>query len=220
MTFGAPRSLPLAISTQKTQVALSKNRPEGGIFILPLPVIDCLADEPHLGRACQDDSISSTSTPSLSPASSSTVATSDSESDPFEGPICPTAHTVATPHTEFGVCTNTAFRTRSAHLTGEPQPSHIKRDPPYFITATTYLSYLILVAFAHLRELVGKWFRPGRYRHLMPHDVSRIYTPFWAIIPQSGAALAQRCTAFSAFISLTGGCRNTLTDGVVYYFCK
>ncbi|EPZ34220.1 PLP-dependent transferase [Rozella allomycis CSF55] len=40
-------------------------------------------------------------------------------------------------------------------------------DAPYFVLVTTYLSYLILILFGHVRDFFGKRFRKHDYSHLM-----------------------------------------------------
>ena len=43
-------------------------------------------------------------------------------------------------------------------------------EPPYWYLLTTYLSYLILIVFGHVRDYFGKRFRKHDYRHLQAHD--------------------------------------------------
>ena len=43
-------------------------------------------------------------------------------------------------------------------------------EPPYYYLLTTYISYLILIVFGHIRDYFGKRFRPQRYRHLQARD--------------------------------------------------
>lgn len=39
-------------------------------------------------------------------------------------------------------------------------------EPPYYYLLTTYISYLILIIFGHVRDFFGKRFREEHYRHL------------------------------------------------------
>ena len=39
-------------------------------------------------------------------------------------------------------------------------------EPPYYYLLTTYISYLILIIFGHVRDFFGKRFREQHYRHL------------------------------------------------------
>lgn len=43
-------------------------------------------------------------------------------------------------------------------------------EPPYYYLLTTYLSYLILIIFGHVRDYFGKRFRKQDYQHLQAHD--------------------------------------------------
>lgn len=43
-------------------------------------------------------------------------------------------------------------------------------EPPYYYLLTTYISYLILIAFGHVRDFFGKRFREENYRHLKPRN--------------------------------------------------
>ncbi|PQE15673.1 serine palmitoyltransferase 2 protein [Rutstroemia sp. NJR-2017a BBW] len=39
-------------------------------------------------------------------------------------------------------------------------------EPPYYYLLTTYISYLVLIIFGHVRDFFGKRFKPDSYRHL------------------------------------------------------
>ncbi|KAG9290865.1 hypothetical protein G9A89_011015 [Geosiphon pyriformis] len=41
-----------------------------------------------------------------------------------------------------------------------------EEEPPYYFLFTTYLSYLILICFGHIRDFFGKRFRSENYQHL------------------------------------------------------
>ena len=43
-------------------------------------------------------------------------------------------------------------------------------EPPYYYLLTTYISYLILIIFGHVRDFFGKRFREEHYRHLQARD--------------------------------------------------
>lgn len=43
-------------------------------------------------------------------------------------------------------------------------------EPPYYYLLTTYISYLILIVFGHVRDFFGKRFREEHYRHLQAMD--------------------------------------------------
>ena len=54
--------------------------------------------------------------------------------------------------------------------TGGIFPDPIEDEPPYFYLVTTYISYLILIFFGHVRDFFGKRFRKEHYHHLMAQD--------------------------------------------------
>ena len=130
---------------------------------------------------------SPTSTPALSLSSSVTSSSEDTVLHEYEfednadglllPAIPPTSEQVfTTVHTEFGHCANEDFRTTSQHVPGTSVPAHVDQDPPYYILFSTYISYLILICLGHLRDFVGKRFSPSSYRHLMPRDVSPLFS--------------------------------------------
>ena len=43
-------------------------------------------------------------------------------------------------------------------------------EPPYYYLLTTYISYLILIIFGHVRDFFGKRFRKEKYRHLQSNN--------------------------------------------------
>ncbi len=59
-----------------------------------------------------------------------------------------------------------------------PAPIPLKRNHeeedecPLYIYVTTYLGYLMLTIFGHVRDFFGKIFTPGNYRHLKIHNVN------------------------------------------------
>lgn len=107
------------------------------------------------------------------------VTTDDSASEDFyddtldKPPHPPTSEqTFSTRHSEFGHCSNEAYRCTSAHQPGSKILSFAEEEPPYYILVTVYLSYLILIVLGHLRDFVGKRFCREAYSHLMPRNVS------------------------------------------------
>ncbi|CAK5275846.1 unnamed protein product [Mycena citricolor] len=120
-----------------------------------------------------------TSTPALSISSSVTSSSEDTvlheDQDNEDGlalpPRAPNSSEVfSTVHTEFGHCSNDAYRYVSQHPAGAPLPLHVEQDPPYYILFSTYISYLILIVLGHMRDFLGKRVYPAFYRHLMPHN--------------------------------------------------
>ncbi|KIW03829.1 uncharacterized protein PV09_05128 [Verruconis gallopava] len=54
----------------------------------------------------------------------------------------------------------------SSSFEGGEFPDPIEDTPPYYFVITTYISYLILIIFGHVRDFFGKRFRPAHYAHL------------------------------------------------------
>ncbi|KAL7424684.1 serine palmitoyltransferase component [Cryptotrichosporon argae] len=72
-------------------------------------------------------------------------------------------------HSEFGHCNNPNWRWTSQYHPGEPIHTE-EHQPPYYILLATYVSYIILIVFGHMRDFFGKRFIPSAYAHLQPHD--------------------------------------------------
>ncbi|KAH8600352.1 putative serine palmitoyltransferase 2 [Bisporella sp. PMI_857] len=47
-------------------------------------------------------------------------------------------------------------------------PDPVMDEAPYYYLLTTYISYLVLIIFGHVRDFFGKRFTPENYRHLKP----------------------------------------------------
>jgi serine palmitoyltransferase len=57
----------------------------------------------------------------------------------------------------------------------EDDPGWKEEEPPYYFLFTTYLSYLVLICFGHLRDFFGKRFLSKNYQHLKEQNVSLLY---------------------------------------------
>ena len=122
------------------------------------------------------------STPALSLSSSLTSSSEDTvlhelqerNQDGLAYPkVPPTSEQVfATVHTEFGHCANEEYRYTSQYNPAKPMKGITEQDPPYYILLTTYLSYILVILFGHLRDFFGKRFKFADYKHLLAHDVS------------------------------------------------
>ncbi|KAJ7628628.1 serine palmitoyltransferase 2 [Roridomyces roridus] len=118
-----------------------------------------------------------TETPAISLSSSVTSGSEDSvlhEKDAWsslEVPLQPptSEQVFTTVHSEFGHCTNQAYRKTSQYVPGTAL-NHVALEPSYYIVFTTYISYLILIVLGHVRDFFGKRFYPSSYQHLMEHD--------------------------------------------------
>ncbi|KAF2773197.1 serine palmitoyl transferase subunit [Teratosphaeria nubilosa] len=58
----------------------------------------------------------------------------------------------------------------TSRFVGEEFPEPIEDEPPYYYLITTYISYLILIIFGHVRDFFGKRFRQEHYKHLREQD--------------------------------------------------
>ncbi|KAF1999958.1 serine palmitoyltransferas-like protein 2 [Amniculicola lignicola CBS 123094] len=75
---------------------------------------------------------------------------------------------IARSHAQFGPLVSQSHR-YSSRFDGEfTEP--IEDEPPYYFLLTTYISYLILIAFGHIRDFFGKRFRKTHYSHLAERD--------------------------------------------------
>lgn len=68
---------------------------------------------------------------------------------------------------QFGPLNSTEHLYSSKYAGGE-FPDPVEDEPPYYYLLTTYLSYLILIIFGHVRDFFGKRFRGAHYEHLKP----------------------------------------------------
>ncbi|KAI9840760.1 MAG: serine palmitoyltransferase component [Sclerophora amabilis] len=116
------------------------------------------------------------SSPSLSlPTISLSTATADNpnmDSPPttlFQPPSPAEARRVAKQHAQFGPLGHHSHRYTS-RFEGGSFPEPVIDEPPYYFLITTYISYLILIIFGHVRDFFGKKFREEHYRHLKAQD--------------------------------------------------
>ncbi len=70
---------------------------------------------------------------------------------------------------QFGPLGSQSHRYVSKYMGGELEEP-VMDEPPYYYLLTTYLSYLILIVFGHVRDFFGKRFRPDHYKHLKAAD--------------------------------------------------
>lgn len=73
---------------------------------------------------------------------------------------------------QFGPLIHPSHRHIAQHPKGEPLQSSIEQEPPLFYLLTTYISYLILIIFGHVRDFFGRRFRPEKYVNLVEKNVS------------------------------------------------
>ena len=72
-------------------------------------------------------------------------------------------------HAQFGPLNSAAHRYVSRHQGGE-FPEVVLDEPPYWYLLTTYISYLILIIFGHVRDFFGMRFKEDKYRNLKPRN--------------------------------------------------
>ncbi|KAF2466057.1 serine palmitoyltransferas-like protein 2 [Lindgomyces ingoldianus] len=83
----------------------------------------------------------------------------------FQPPSPEEARRLARAHAQFGPLGSQSHRYTSKFEGGEfAEP--VEDEPPYYFLFTTYISYLILIVFGHVRDFFGKRFRRAHYSHL------------------------------------------------------
>jgi serine palmitoyltransferase len=165
-------------------IATPKRQPSRSILKQPMrnaaSYLAALADADAKSRKADNSPESAFSVPSSDVRSDDDTSTghaimtdSDDSCDELDRPPNPSSseHQFTTLHSEFGHCSNESYRRVSAYKPGSAVMPHVDEDPPYYILVTTYMSYLIMILFGHMRDFLGKRFRLNAYRHLMPHNV-------------------------------------------------
>lgn len=76
---------------------------------------------------------------------------------------------LAKQHAAFGPIGSQEHR-YSSRFVGDVFPNPIEDTPPMYFLLTTYISYLVLIIFGHVRDFFGKRFRHEHYRHLQARD--------------------------------------------------
>lgn len=87
----------------------------------------------------------------------------------FQPPSPAEAKRIAKQHAAFGPL-GSKSHLYSSRFVGEEFPEPIEDEPPYYYLITTYISYLILIVFGHVRDFFGKRFRQDHYKHLSARD--------------------------------------------------
>lgn len=83
----------------------------------------------------------------------------------FQPPSVAEAKKQARMDAQFGPLGSPSHRYVSKHMGGELE-APIMDESPYYYLLTTYISYLILIIFGHVRDFFGKRFKPNHYKHL------------------------------------------------------
>ena len=87
----------------------------------------------------------------------------------FSPPSPAEAKRIAKAHAAFGPLSSKQHL-YSSRFVGTEFPEPIEDEPPYYFLITTYISYLILIIFGHVRDFFGKRFKQENYRHLQERD--------------------------------------------------
>ncbi|KAI6245297.1 Serine palmitoyltransferase 2 [Erysiphe necator] len=102
---------------------------------------------------------------SLSTAKASETSTDEPPTTLFQPPSVVEARRQAKIDAQFGPLGHQNHRYVSKHYGGKfAEP--VEDEPPYYYLLTTYISYLVLIIFGHVRDFFGKRFKPERYKHL------------------------------------------------------
>ncbi|PBP17476.1 serine palmitoyltransferase 2 [Diplocarpon rosae] len=83
----------------------------------------------------------------------------------FQPPSVAEAKRQARIDAQFGPLGSQSHRYVSQYVEGETL-EHVLDEPPYYYLLTTYISYLVLIIFGHVRDFFGKRFRAENYKHL------------------------------------------------------
>lgn len=103
---------------------------------------------------------------SLSTATADNNTNMDSQSTTLFRPPSPgETRRLTKQHSQFGPLGHPTHRYSSRHH-GGTFPDPVMDEPPYYYLLTTYISYLVLIAFGHVRDFFGKRFKEQNYRHL------------------------------------------------------
>ncbi|KAL8719260.1 MAG: hypothetical protein Q9225_003719 [Loekoesia sp. 1 TL-2023] len=105
----------------------------------------------------------------LSTAKADTANEDEPPTTLFQPPSPAETRRLARQHAQFGPLGHQSHRYTSRHA-GDLFPEPVIEDPPYYYLITTYISYLILIIFGHVRDFFGKRFREKHYRHLQARN--------------------------------------------------
>lgn len=118
------------------------------------------------------------SSPALPTISLSTVTADNVSLDPtatttmlFSPPSPEQSRKIAREHAQFAPLIHPSHKYVSRHPEGQPIVNPIEDEPPQYYFVTTYISYLILIIFGHVRDWFGKRFKEKKYSHLKVQNV-------------------------------------------------
>ncbi|KAJ8099289.1 pyridoxal phosphate-dependent transferase [Lipomyces tetrasporus] len=71
---------------------------------------------------------------------------------------------------QFAPLSHPSHRYVPHHPKGKPLADPVEEEAPLFYLLTTYISYLILIIFGHVRDFFGKRFKKEKYSHLIQQN--------------------------------------------------
>lgn len=104
----------------------------------------------------------------------------------FSPPSLEEARRIARQQAQFGTIADPSHRYVSQHPAGQEIEDPVEDEPPYYYLFTTYISYLILIVFGHVRDFFGKRFKEQNYKHLKAQNVSIRPHPLKLILTIAG----------------------------------
>lgn len=170
---GIPRRLSTTRANRIAQffTASPKSKSEAQSATSALLAAAAAQQQAFLNSPSQQISSASLSLPTIS-LSTATADSANMDEPPttlFQPPSPAEARRIARQHAQFGPLGHQSHRYTSRHQGGEfPEP--VMDEPPYYYLLTTYISYLILIIFGHVRDFFGKRFREEHYRHLQARN--------------------------------------------------
>lgn len=110
--------------------------------------------------------------PTIQLSTATSDATVDSPKMLFSPPSLEESRRIARQQAQFGTLLDPSHKYVSEHPAGQEIEDPVEDEPPYYYLLTTYISYLILIIFGHVRDFFGKRFREANYKHLKAQNVS------------------------------------------------
>lgn len=164
----------MAPTTRKRSSSTSKTTNKIAQFFSSSPKSSNLPNQTASAALLAAQQSAGSFSPSVSlPTISLSTATTETASDTtttttmlFSPPTAADSRRLARQHAQFGPLGHPSHRYVAKHPEGKPLEHIAEDEPPYYYLFTTYLSYLILIIFGHVRDFFGKRFKSKNYRHL------------------------------------------------------
>lgn len=121
-------------------------------------------------------------------------------------------------HSEYGHCDNDEYRWTSQY--DEARLGITEDDGPSYLTVlSTYLSYIVLILFGHVRDFIGRRFYPSTFAHLRERNgYAALNSDFDSFYTRRLKSRIDHCFERP----VTGVCGRTVMtlDRVTYDFCR